>query len=60
MFDLHTPELRAKLPRRREPYWMPIQRGRALGYRRGAKGGTWIARWRDPDGRKRYPQPRRG
>lgn len=54
MFDLDTPELRAKLARRREPYWMPIQKGRSLGYRRGANGGTWIARWRDPNGRKRY------
>jgi hypothetical protein len=54
MVDLHTPELRAKLPRRREPYWVPIQRGCALGYRRGANGGTWIVRWRLPNGRKRH------
>jgi hypothetical protein len=26
--------------------------GNALGYRRGAKGGTWIAKFRDPSGKR--------
>lgn len=26
-------------------HWVPISRGRSLGYRRGLKGGTWIARF---------------
>jgi hypothetical protein len=41
---------RAKLGPRREPYWTVISAGNALGYRRGAKGGTWIAKFRDAAG----------
>jgi hypothetical protein len=26
-------------------HWIPISRGRSLGYRRGLKGGTWVARF---------------
>jgi integrase len=26
-------------------HWLPISRGRALGYRKGRKGGTWVARF---------------
>lgn len=40
---------RAKLAQRREPYWAVIVRGCALGYRKGAKGGTWIARKYNPN-----------
>jgi integrase len=29
-----------------------ISAGNALGYRRGAKGGTWIAKFRAPDGKR--------
>jgi hypothetical protein len=54
MYDLATPAARAALTLRREPYWTTLDRGTALGYRRGARGGTWIASWRDDDGRKRY------
>jgi integrase len=32
------------LKQRREPYWRSISDGLAIGYRRGTKGGTWIAR----------------
>ena len=35
---------RAKLKQRREPYWVAIIRGCALGYRKGKTGGSWIAR----------------
>jgi integrase len=31
-----------------------ISEGCALGYRRGAKGGTWIGRFRDENGRQHY------
>ncbi|MEJ0096512.1 MAG: hypothetical protein WDN46_24805 [Methylocella sp.] len=45
---------RLKLADRREPYWTSISAGCALGYRRGAKGGTWIARLRDDEGKQHY------
>jgi hypothetical protein len=45
---------RTKLPRRAEPYWTVISGGCALGYRRGSKGGKWIARFRDEAGRQHY------
>ena len=44
---LDTRSGRAKLSVRREPYWTVISTGCAVGYRRGAKGGTWIARMRE-------------
>src|SRR5215467_6343051 len=44
---------RVKLAERREPYWTVISAGCALGYRRGAKGGTWIFKFRDADGTRR-------
>jgi hypothetical protein len=31
-----------------------VSEGRALGYLRGAKGGTWIGRFRDETGRQHY------
>ena len=31
-----------------------VSEGCALGYRRGAKGGTWIGRFRDDIGRQHY------
>ncbi len=43
---------RTKLAERREPYWTVISEGCALGYRRGAKGGTWIAKFRDEDSKR--------
>jgi hypothetical protein len=45
---------RTKLFERREPYWTAISRGCAIGYRRGGKGGSWIARFRDEAGRQHY------
>jgi integrase len=51
---IDTRSARAKLPARREPYWTVISQGCALGYRKGAKGGTWIARFRAGDGRQHY------
>ncbi len=51
---IDTRSARVKLTERREPYWTPISAGCAIGYRRGAKGGTWIARFRDEDGKQHY------
>ena len=43
---LTTPTARARLSERSEPYYRAIQKGLALGYRRGKRGGTWLARIR--------------
>ena len=46
---------RDKLPPRREPYWSPLQKGAAVGFRKLENGtGTWIARWRDDEGKQKY------
>lgn len=45
---------RARLAERREPYWTSVSEGCSIGYRKGRKGGFWIARWRDGDGRQHY------
>jgi hypothetical protein len=50
---IDTRSARERLSARREPYWTVLSQGCALGYRKGAKGGTWIAKFRDGDG-KRY------
>jgi hypothetical protein len=47
---IDTRSSRARLSARREPYWTVISQGCALGYRRGEKGGTWIAKFRDETG----------
>ncbi len=49
---IDTRSARVKLAERREPYWTVLSAGCALGYRRGAKGGTWIAKFRDADGKR--------
>lgn len=46
---LDTRAARLRMKARREPYWRSISQGLAVGYRKGAKGGTWIARYYDPD-----------
>jgi integrase len=51
---LDTRSARAKLPIRREPYWRSLSEGLAVGYRRGAKGGTWVARHYSPEHGRRY------
>jgi integrase len=51
---LDTRSARTRLTLRREPYWTVVSEGCALGYRRGAKGGTWIGRFRDEAGRQHY------
>src|SRR5262249_18974514 len=39
---------------RNEPFWTVIREGCALGYRSGANGGTWIAKFREETGRRHY------
>lgn len=40
----------AQLAARSNPYWHALARGRALGYRKGRKGGNWVAKYRSNDG----------
>ena len=51
---LDTRSGRLRLVARREPYWRSISDGLAIGYRRGAKGGTWIARHYTPNAGRRF------
>ncbi|MGL4961007.1 MAG: tyrosine-type recombinase/integrase [Inquilinus sp.] len=51
---LDTRTVRTKLAKRREPYWRPISEGLAIGYRKGEKGGTWIARHYTSDTGRRF------
>lgn len=51
---IDTRSARSRLPERREPYWATISQGCAVGYRRGGKGGNWIARFRDATGKQHY------
>jgi integrase len=49
---LDTRSARARLPAKKSGYWVPIARGFALGYRKGSKGGVWLARLIDGQGRR--------
>jgi integrase len=51
---LDTRASRQRLKKRREPYWRSISEGLAIGYRKGAKGGTWIARHYSAEHGRRY------
>lgn len=51
---LDTRSARLTLKQSREPYWGFLDRNCHIGYRRGTKGGTWIARIRDEAGRRHY------
>ena len=46
--QLHSRSSRAKLAIDKEPYWMTLEKGRALGYRKGKTSGEWVARYYDP------------
>jgi len=48
--NLETRTARHRFPIRSEPYWRGLEKGFALGYRRRATGGTWLARRRDEAG----------
>jgi hypothetical protein len=39
---------REKLKEQPEPYWLVLEKGRSLGYRKGKKVGEWRARYYDP------------
>ena len=45
---LADPTSRAALPRRKSPYWLPLRRGLALGYRFGLTESTWIVKALEP------------
>ena len=51
MQNITTKIGRDKLPERMEPYWYPLRKGAALGYRAKATG-TRIARHRDRQGKQ--------
>ena len=51
---IDTPTQRLRLKVRREPYWAKLQARGYLGFRRTADGGTWVARWRDDQGKQHY------
>jgi integrase len=51
---LDTRASRQRLRKRREPYWRSISGGLAVGYRRGVKGGSWIARHYSAEHGRRY------
>jgi integrase len=49
-YKLDSRTARAQLPARHAPYWMTVAEGRALGYRKGANGGAWMAKYRSKSG----------
>ena len=51
---IDTKAKRDRLAKRREPYWYKLILGGYLGYRVGATGGSWIARYRDEEGKQNY------
>lgn len=48
--NLGSRSARERLKIRREPYWLVLEKGRAIGYRKGSTAGTWIARYYNPAG----------
>ena len=52
--SIDTKAKRERLSKRREPYWHKLILGGFLGYRVGATGGSWIARYRGEDGKQHY------
>jgi len=51
---LDTRNARLKLKQRREPYFRTIHEGCAIGYRKGSRGGFWIARHYTTEEGRRY------
>ncbi len=49
--NLETRTARSRLARRRKPYWRKIDQSCHVGYYRGKRGGSWIARYFLGDGR---------
>lgn len=48
---LESRAARERLSPRHEPYWRQLYEGAHLGYRKGKRGGVWLARWRPFGGR---------
>ena len=46
--NLQNRTARSRLGARHEPYWRSLDKGAHLGYRKGRRGGMWLARWRSP------------
>lgn len=42
---LNSRTARLELAAKPEPYWLVLEKGRAIGYRKGIKGGNWVARY---------------
>lgn len=55
-YDIETKLARRALPARLEPYWRRLAIGEYVGYRQTASNpqGTWVARYRDEDGKQHY------
>ncbi len=53
---LDSRKAREGLKAQREPYWRGIDRGAHIGYRKGATGGSWIARVRLQGDRYKFNQ----
>ncbi len=51
---IDTKAKRDRLAKRPEPYWYKLILGGFIGYRVGALGGSWIARYRDEEGKQNY------
>jgi integrase len=51
---IDTKAKRDRLVKRREPYWHKLVLGGYIGYRVGAIGGSWIARYRSEEGKQNY------
>lgn len=54
MHRIDTKTGRDRLKARREPYWLKLESGRFLGYRKAVTGGFWVARYRDSKGKQHY------
>lgn len=58
--QIDTQTKRMRLKPRREAYWARIQAGCFVGFRRSSfndNGGTWLARYRDPETSKQHWRP---
>jgi hypothetical protein len=44
--EIHTRDIRVKLPRRGAPYWYETSFHRSLGYQKRASASFWVARYR--------------
>ncbi len=45
---------RLGLTKRKAPHWTTLSAGLAVGYRKGAKGGSWVVRVYDPETRAQF------